>query len=77
VEGWKGKGSSLIGLTAEWPFGFLGGFWAETTTCEIIDADVSLFFFTLGFLNKAYSCDRGLQVFFSSMKSDSKYKIVR
>lgn len=44
-----GKGfrpDRIDGRTALW---FLGGFWAETTTCEIIDADVSLFYSRLGF----------------------------
>lgn len=80
MDGWKGKGLRVVrehhflvfparpdridGRMALW---VLGWFWAETTTCEIIDADVRFFFSTFGFVNKACSCGRRLHFFFLSL----------
>lgn len=58
-----GKGFTPDRIDGRMALWFLGGFWAETTTCEII-TQMFRFFFTLGFLNKACSCDRGSQYFF-------------
>jgi hypothetical protein len=44
-----GKGSRPDRIDGRMALWFLGGFRAETTTCEIIDADASPFFSRLGF----------------------------
>lgn len=83
MDGWKGNGlrvawehhflvfparpGRIDGRMAPW---VLGWFWAETTTCEIIDADARFFF-------HVWVCEQGLFLwqrvtFFSLFETEFK-----